>query len=216
MALRPDYVHKLIDRMTSAYLRRLDQLESLGLISSNNDNSYNSSGGHGYTDAVPDGRSAPSSGLRTSDVWGRAMSQIFSEVSPEMHDEFALQHEMRWLERFGVCYYGCCEPLHRKVGILKKVPRLRKISMSPWVKFEEAVENVGDKYVFSMKPNPAFLAEHTWSPEKVRDDLRKKLAMAKGCVVEIILKDISSAGNDPRRLWEWADTAAAAAREFEP
>jgi len=48
---------------------------------------------------------------------------------------------------------------------LKKVPNLRKISMSPWVNFEEAVENVGNRYVFSFKPNPAFLAEDTWNPE---------------------------------------------------
>jgi hypothetical protein len=27
-----------------------------------------------------------------------------------MHEEFALQYEKRWLERFGLTYYGCCEP----------------------------------------------------------------------------------------------------------
>ena len=41
--------------------------------------------------------------------------------------------------------YG--EPLHKKIDILKKVPNLRKISMSPWVKVEEGAEIMGDSYV---------------------------------------------------------------------
>jgi len=131
-----------------------------------------------------------------------------------MHDEFALHYEMKWLRRFGMTYYGCCEPLHRKVDILKKVPNLRKISMSPWVNFEEAVENVGNRYVFSLKPNPAFLAEDTWNPEKVRDDLRCKLAKAGNCVVEVVLKDISTVRHEPQRLWEWAKVADEVTREF--
>ena len=214
LALRPEYVHTVIGRLTDAHLCRLDQLEHLHLLSSNNDNSYNSTGGYGYTDELPQSDTEPGI-LRTSDLWGRSMSQIFSEVSPAMHDEFALQYEMKWLRRFGMTYYGCCEPLHKKVDILKKIPNLRKISMSPWINFEEAVENVGTRYVFSLKPNPAFLAEDTWSPEKVRADLKTKLAKAGDCVVEVILKDISTVCHEPQRLWEWARLTAEVTKEFE-
>jgi hypothetical protein len=213
LAMRPDFVHKAIGRLTDAYLCGLDQFESLHLLASNNDNSYTTTGGYGYTDELPPAETAPRS-LRAADLWGRSMSQIFSEVSPAMHDEFALHYEMKWLRRFGMTYYGCCEPLHRKVDILKKVPNLRKISMSPWVNFEEAVENVGNRYVFSFKPNPAFLAEDTWNPEKVRDDLRCKLAKAGNCVVEVVLKDISTVRHEPQRLWEWAKVADEVTREF--
>lgn len=214
LAMRPEYVHTLIGRLTDAYLCRLDQLERLRLLASNNDNSHNTTGGYGYTDELPPADTDPQS-LCASGLWGRSMSQIFSDVSPAMHDEFALQYEMKWLKRFGMTYYGCCEPLHRKVDILKKIPNLRKISMSPWVDFDEAVENVGTDYVFSLKPNPAFLAEDTWNPDKVRADLKSKLSKAGDCVVEVILKDISTVCNEPQRLWEWMKIASEVTREFE-
>lgn len=213
MVMRPDYIHVLMGRLTKAYLARLDQLDALGLIRSNNDNSYGSSGGLGYTGALPalnDGAGA----VHPTDCWGKAMSQIFSEVSPEMHDEFALKYELEWLRRFGVTYYGCCEPLHKKVGILKKVPNLRKISMSPWINYDEAVQNIGRNYVFSFKPNPAFLAVDNWSPESVRQYLREKLEVTRPCAVEIILKDISTVRYQPERLWEWARIASEVAAQY--
>ncbi|MCX6993958.1 MAG: hypothetical protein NT011_12560 [Kiritimatiellaeota bacterium] len=213
MAIRPEYVHVLMRRLTRAYLARLDQYDALGLILQNNDNSYSTSGGLGYTEALPKLDSDKKT-VHPMDCWGRSMSQIFSEVSPEMHDEFALQYEMEWLKRFGVTYYGCCEPLHKKVGILKKVPNLRKISMSPWINFNEAVANIGRNYVFSFKPNPALLAVDTWNPENVRKYLAEKLEITKSCVVEIILKDISTVRHQPERLWEWARIAAEVSAQY--
>jgi hypothetical protein len=44
--------------------------------------------------------------------------------------------------------------------------------------------------------------------------LRGALEKMKGCVVEVILKDISTVRYQPRRLWEWAETAAAVTEEF--
>jgi len=213
LAIRPDYVHKLIGRLTDAYLCGLEQYERLHLLSSNNDNSYSTTGGYGYTNELPSVETDQKE-LRLASLWGRSMSQIFSEVSPAMHDEFALQYEMKWLKRFGLTYYGCCEPLHKKVDILKKIPNLRKISMSPWINIEEAVANVGTSYVFSLKPNPALLAEDTWHPENVRAELRTKLSKASNCVVEVVLKDISTVRHEPRRLWEWAKIASEVTAEF--
>ena len=73
-------------------------------------------------------------------MWGCSNAQIFSEVSPEMHWEFALEHDLRWLERWGLTYYGCCEPLDRKIDLLRRIPNLRKISVSPWCNTERVVE----------------------------------------------------------------------------
>jgi len=213
MVMRPAYIHVLMKRLTRAYLARLDQYDALGLISQNNDNSYNSSGGLGYTTALP-ALNGNERSIHPADCWGRSMSQIFSAVSPEMHDEFALHYEKEWLERFGVTYYGCCEPLHKKVGILKKVKNLKKISMSPWIDFNEAVNNIGRDYVFSFKPNPAFLAVDQWDPESVRKYLEEKLEITRPCAVEIILKDISTVRHQPERLWEWARIAAEVSAQY--
>jgi len=180
MFQRPDYVHSIIDRMVTAWLHRLDQYERLGLLQ------------------------APPMKL-----WGVGAAQIFAAMSPAMHEEFALRHEARWYERFGYNYYGCCEPLHHKVDIVKKnIPRLRKISVSPFADFDRAVENIRDEIVFAWKPNPAVFAASVWNPEAVRRDMDEKLEKAKNCIVEIHMKDISTVRYQPRRLWEWAHIAA--------
>jgi hypothetical protein len=95
------------------------------------------------------------------------------------------------------------------MGILEKVPNLRKVSMSPWVNLDEAVANVGNRYVFSHKPNPAVFAETTWNLDRARHELETVLDKAKahGCVVEVIMKDISTVRYEPQRLWEWSRMA---------
>lgn len=188
LALRPEYVDKLIGRLVDCWLARLDQYEEQGLLT----------------------RPA-----RELTVTGAA--QIFSEVSPEMHGEFALKHEARFFNRFARTYYGCCEPLHDKVDICAKhLPNLYKISMSPWVDFEKAVRNVGDRFIFAWKPNPAFLAHEKWDADLVREDIREKLTMAVegGCTVEVHLKDISTVRHEPERLTEWSRIAAEEVERF--
>lgn len=209
---RPEFVHKVMERLMEVYLARLKQYEDLGLFSSNNTNGRVGSGGYGYTDELP----APvkDHGYEAKELWGCATAQIFSEVSPRMHEEFALNYEKRWLEKFGLTYYGCCEPLHRKIGILSKIPNLRKISMSPWIKIDEAAAQMGDKYVFSLKPNPAVFMTGSWEPREIRKNLTETLEKTRGCRVEVILKDISSTGYKPRHLWEWARIASEVAEKF--
>jgi hypothetical protein len=206
---RPELVHEAIDRLVNAYLSMLDQFEEQNLLTLNNTYFRIGSGGLGYTDELPQPDYDPAH-VRAKDLWGSGAAQIFSDVSPRMHWEFSLQYELRWMSRFGLTYYGCCDPLHRKMGILEKVPNLRKVSMSPWVNLDEAVANVGDRYVFSHKPNPAVFAETTWNLGKARHELETVLDKAKahGCVVEVIMKDISTLRYEPQRLWEWAQMAS--------
>jgi len=205
---RPELVHKAIDRLVNAYCKMLDQFEEQNLLTLNNKYFRIGSGGLGYTDELPQPDYDPAQ-VRAKDLWGSGAAQIFSDVSPRMHWEFSLQYEIRWMSRFGLTYYGCCDPLHRKLAILEKVPNLRKISMSPWVNTDEAVANVGNRYVYSHKPNPAVFAETTWHLDKAAHDLETVLDKAKahGCVVEVIMKDISTVRYEPQRLWEWAQMA---------
>jgi hypothetical protein len=212
---RPALVHKAIDKLVNAYLGMLDQFEDQDLLRLNNTYYRIGSGGLGYTDELPAPTYDPEH-VRAKDLWGSGAAQIFSDVSPRMHWEFAMQYEVRWLSRFGLNYYGCCDPLHRKMGILEKIPNLRKVSMSPWVDIDQAVANVGNRYVFSYKPNPAVFAEETWHLDKARDELEMVLTKAKahGCVVEVIMKDISTLRYQPHRLWEWAAMAAEVTRRY--
>jgi len=212
---RPEFVHKAIDKLVNAYCAMLDQFEEQNLLTLNNAQHETGSGGLGYTDELPP-PDYDASRVRAKDLWGSGAAQIFSDVSPRMHWEFSLQYELRWMSRFGLTYYGCCDPLHRKMAILEKVPNLRKVSMSPWVNIDEAVANVASRYVFSHKPNPAVFAETTWNLDKARHDLKTVLDKAKAhaCVVEVIMKDISTVRYEPQRLWEWAQMASELTEQY--
>ncbi len=206
---RPQMVEAAISRLVDAYICQLDQWEALDLLSRNDDNTRIGSGGYGYTAALlPFSPSPPLPlSLRPAAMWGCATAQIFGSVSPKMHWEFALKHELRWLERWGLTYYGCCEPLDVKADILRRIPNLRKVSVSPWANIERSVRDLGGRYVLSRKPNPAWLAEDTWRPELARADLADFLQRARGCNIEVILKDISTVRYQPQRLWEWEKLA---------
>ncbi len=208
--LKPELVHAAVERLLNAFMARLDRYEALNVLSLNNQNVRIGSGGLGYCDELPQSGFDPVR-VRTIDQWGCSNAQIFSEVSPEMHEEFSLRYERKWLERFGMTYYGCCEPLHNKLDILKSVPNLRKISVSPWADLGKTVELAGDKYVLSHKPNPAIFADENWNPDRARKELADMLLQASGCSVEIIMKDISTVRYEPHRLWEYADIALRAA-----
>ena len=203
---RPELVRMSIARMVDVMLGRFEQYERMGLLSLNNANYRVGSGGLGYTDELPqpdfDGKR-----VRMIDMWGNSTPQIFSCVSPEMHWEFALKDEMRILERFGLNCYGCCEPLHHKVDILRRIPRLRRISMSPFVNIDQGAAAIGQDFIYSAKPNPAVLASNSWHPDLARRDLAELLEKTRGLHLEIILKDIHTTRGEPQRLWDWAKMA---------
>jgi len=153
--------------------------------------------------------------VRPKDLWGFATAQIFSEVSPAMHEEFALQHEKKVLELFGLNCYGCCEPLHLKLdAIFRNVPRLRRISISPWADVKMSSEKIGQRCVFSWKPNPAIVAGEAWDPDRARYIIKEFCEITRNNIVEIILKDTHTCRNQPQRIWEWVRIAKEVAEDF--
>ena len=205
LAMRPDFTHRLMTRYTEASLALLDRLEDQGLLGTPQTIIHCSGA---YTDELPAPGYNPEH-PRAKDLWTCGMAQIFSTVSPAMHQEFELDYAVKWYERFGLVYYGCCEPLDGKIDIIRDIPHVRKISMSPWVDLETGAERIGPDFVFSRKPNPAFVAGNSWDPGIVERDLRNTLdtCTRHGCPLEFILKDISTVGYEPQRLWQWNDIA---------
>jgi len=208
---RPEFMHRIMGRLTDAFLAMLDQLEEKGLLGYAQ-STIHCTGAH--TDELPAPGFDPHR-PRTRDLWIAGMAQIFSTVSPAMHQEYELDYVNRIYERFGLVYYGCCEPLHGKVDIIKRIPHVRKVSMSPWADTEKGAQRLGKDLVFSDKPNPAFLAGPSWDPEVVRKDLQDTFDACRrhGTPLEFILKDISTVAYEPQRLWEWADVAMRVAKQ---
>ena len=207
LVLRPEMVHAAVDRMVDAWMTELDQFVAQNLLALDNRNVRVGSGGYGYCDELPGDDFDPDY-VKPHNMWGCSNAQIFSEVSPEMHWDFAVEHDLRWLGRWGLNYYGCCEPLHPKLDILRRIPNLRKISVSAWCDLETMVCEMGPDCVLSVKPSPAILAEDTWDPDRARRTLQRIVDVTRGNAhVEIIMKDISTVRYQPQRLWEWAQIA---------
>ena len=202
-ALRPEFMHRAIGRLMEAGLNLLDQYDALPLPLTNAANETTGSGGLAFHDDLQARRERGN--LRN--LWGCASSQIFAQGSPPMHNEFAIAYEKRWLERFGLAYYGCCEPLHNRVEYLRSIPNLRKVSLSPWADLDQAVAGFGRDYVLSVKVNPFAFADSSWSLDAQRAVLDRILRRTRGCPVEIIMKDVSTVNGHPERLWQWAEMA---------
>lgn len=213
MIEQPELVHAAIKRFMEGEHSRLDQLERLGLLSLGTGNYMVGTSSLAFTDELPPPGSDPAH-VRLKDQWGYAMSQIFAVVSPAMHEDFALQYERPYLERFGLSGYGCCDPLHAKIGMLRSVKNLRVISMSPWIDVERAAENMGADYVFAYKPNPSLVAMPSWDLAPAEKELRYVLDRTEKCRVALILKDISTICGQPRRLWDWCEMAVRVAAEY--
>ncbi len=202
---RPEHLHAIAERFTTVRLEELDMLEAKGLIGYGNDRIH-CTGAH--TIELPKPGFDPAH-VRPVDTWTVGRSQLFVSVSDAMFDEFVPGYYARWYERFGLGYFGCCDPLHNRIDSVRRIPNVRKISVSAWAKIQKAAESIGPDFVYSRKPNPAMVAMDEWVPAIAEKDFTDVLAAtrANGCPVEFTLKDISTCRTDPVRLWDWCSIA---------
>lgn len=196
----PDWVHALIQRSLEVHLSTINKLQEQDLLMRQQQVVHCTGA---WTDELPENPIKP----ELKDVWTYGMAQILYTVSPAMHNEFEFEYAKQWYGKFGLGYYGCCEPLEDRMEYVKRIPAVRKLSVSAWVKdFEGMAESMEGKYVYSNKPSPAFIAAPTFNQEIVERDLKRRLdaAQAANCPVEFTLKDISTLCYEPQRLIEWS------------
>ena len=209
MAADPEFLHAVCDRLLTAYLTGLDQLEREGLLGDAQTQVHCTGA---YSDELENSAAPAGSAKR---LWTFNLSQIFCSASPAAHEEFEADYSRRWYERFGLGYYGCCEPLHDRIGMLSRIPNIRKVSISPFANVEAGAEALGNRYMMSRKPMPAVFAMDTFDPENSYREIRElmKICRRTGTPLEIIQKDISTLKYKPERLWQWADAVMRAVQE---
>jgi hypothetical protein len=209
----PQLMHDLMSLLRDSTQAELDYYVREGLLTLNNGpDDYVGSGGLGYTDELP---AAGFQGqARPADMWCLGESQETVGVSPAMFEEFVLPYQKPILERFGLVCYGCCEPIDRRLtALMAALPNLRRLSVSPWSDRAAVAEQIGGRYVFSWKPNPALVCAPTVDWELVEGQVRETLRLARGCAVEMILKDTHTFCGDPSRVGQWVRVALRAAEE---
>lgn len=202
---RPEFSHALAERLTQIYESTLMQYEALGLLDDWADSLHCTCYA---TDDMPHDEREAGKPLTRRSVWGRGTAQIFASVSPAMHDEFDIEYMKRTIGTCGMSYYGCCEPLDRKMDIVEHLPNLRKVGLTPWADPDVMCERVGKRFVVSNKPNPASVGASVLDRDALKKELGRILGACRryGCSMDITLKDISTCACRPENLFEWEQT----------
>ena len=201
LAERPDFMHRTVRKLHDVRWDTLRQIEELGLF---DNDPYSLHCTPILASDLP-GHEFDGEHVRLEHVWGRAVAQIFASVSGVMHEEFDVAYIREPLSRCGLVYYGCCEPLDKKMDIVRTIPNLRKVSVTPWADVNVAAEAIGRNYVLSSKPNPASVAVDRLDRDQLRKEIKSILdaCQRNGCSCDIVLKDISTCNGRPQNIFEW-------------
>ena len=203
---QPQEVHRLMAFLRDDHLRFLDWFERQGLLTPNNTYDNIGSGGVGYTSQLR-GEDASNEPAQLDQLWGFAESQETVGISPQMFDEFVLPYQVPLLRKFGLNYYGCCEELEQRIDlVLKHVPRLRRVSVSPKADQHTLAEKLGGRYLYCRKADPVPVCVE-FDEDLIRSDIRHTLDAAGGSPLDIILKDTHTVQNEPWRLARWVRIA---------
>jgi len=209
----PAGLHRLMAFLRDDHLKLVHWLTAEGLYTPNDRNDYIGSGTFGYSHAFPAAPNATSATTPAS-LWVLLESQETVGVSPELFAEFVLPYQTAIAQEFGRVYYGCCEPLHTRIDLLKKWPNLQRVSVSPWADQTLMGQACGQSLVFSRKPNPTFISSPQFDEGPIRADLKETLQVAKHNTLELIMKDVHTLCGDARRLPRWIELAREGIEEF--
>jgi hypothetical protein len=191
----PDWLHRLVSRLANGVLKTHQEAEAAGDWGL----SCHQNQAMPYAEELPDPK-ANVHGVNRSDLWGFMAAQEFTAVSPNMHDEFMLQYQLPILKEFGLVAYGCCEDLTLKIDMLRRIPNLRRIAVSPFADVPRCAEQIGRDYVFSYRPSPADMVSFGLDEEQIRAILTRDLLACRDCRVDITLKDVETIQGDPSRI----------------
>jgi hypothetical protein len=119
------------------------------------------------------------------------------------------------MKQFGLVAYGCCEDLTNKIGLLKQIPNLRRIAVSPFANVRKCAEQIGKDYVLSYRPSPADMVAYDFEPDRIRSILIRDLQACRGCHVDITLKDVETVQGDVERIRKWVQVARHVTEDFQ-
>jgi len=209
MTDNPEWLHGVLAFMRDGILKDHDEAEKAGdwqLC-----NHYNQA--MAYAHELPD-RKANSGPVTRDKLWTFVAAQEFTLISPAMHDEFTLQYQLPIMSEFGLSAYGCCEDLTEKIDMLRQIPNLRRIAVTPVANVRRCAEQIGTDYIFSYRPNPSEMVCCGFDPEHVRRVITGALKDSNGCFVDITLKDVQTVEGQPERLREWVRIVREVAGKF--
>jgi len=200
----PDGLKALMQFLYDDMKSCLRQLESAGALGRNADGNGIGSGNLGFVNDLPSLDRPAEEPVPLKHLWGLCESQETVGVSPEMFAEFIWPYQKPLMELFGLVYYGCCEPVEKRLQWIRQAKNLRCISVSPWSNLETCAELYGRNYVLCRKPNPSFVASR-FEENTIRQDIRHTLDVAGDLNLVFVLKDTHTVNHQPQRFKQWTD-----------
>ncbi|MGE4564533.1 MAG: hypothetical protein AB7F32_06665 [Victivallaceae bacterium] len=210
----PAMVHDVMRFFTEGFKSMIRQYEAQNLMELNNDDTYHYTGGIGYNDLELPSPDYKPGRVRRCDLWAAAEAQEFCNVSPEMHEEFALSYERELLDGFGLNGYGCCDDLGKKLDSVLKISNLRRVAICPWADIDDFRPVLGDRYIMTWKPQPSHLAHDRMNSAAIENELRAGLVKARGGRLELILRDTNTCRGELSRFAAWVQIARRAIAEL--
>lgn len=187
----PDGMHALMEYLTQNALVVQTFCEEEGLLTPCNGNHDSFGSSLNFIDELPQ-KDSTGGPYRLRDMWLSCNSQETVGISPQMYAEFCLPYYSRVCEPAGLIYYGCCEPASPFWDSISRLPHLKKVSISRWCDegfMGEALR--GTPIVYSRKPDPNYLSvDAALNEESWAQHIRKSLRAARGCQMEIIIRDV--------------------------
>jgi len=197
---RPEWFLDLVGWMRDRILEHIDQTEAAGAFRLCNHQNQ----------AMPYCReleppSASNRSVSTKHLWGYMAAQEFTGFGPEMFEEFLFSFQKPILERYGLTAYGCCEDMTQKIAVVKKLPNLRRIAVSPFSDPAKCAEEIGSDYVLSWRPNPSSACSRGVNEDFVRNELHRVMDIfdANGCKWDVTLKDLETSSGNPEAIVRW-------------
>jgi hypothetical protein len=87
--------------------------------------------------------------------------------------------------------------------MLRQIPNLRRIGVSPMANVAACAEQIGRDYVLSYRPSPSDMVSYGFNPDRVRALLTRDLSACRNSHVDITLKDVETVERDPDRVRKW-------------
>lgn len=195
----PGFVHRMMDFVTDGYVGYHRQREASGQIDAEESWKYRI-----HYEVLSDDEDP----AKLGQSWTYISAQSLMGFSPAMFDEFLQPYHARLAEVTGNQrgYFHGCEDLTQKLSIIRKMPNLRRVHISPWTDLESAVDQLGLDFVLETHGHPAEVVMVN-TPEQMRASLERIVSIAGDSVTDINLSDIETVNGDPSVLTTWARIA---------
>lgn len=199
LAMEPEMIHRLMAFLRDAALDAIEQTESMGIYTENNNTTKH------FSDSL---KTTPDSEpVKASDLWHWTNSQEFELVGPAQFREFKLEYQRPILERFGAVSYGCCENLTLKVDDVLSIDNLRIFVSSPWTDLEVVTPKCAERGVCIEWRQKATDVTFGGDLEGCSKHVERGLRVTQGVNRFIVLQEVQTLNHAPQRFRDWVSTA---------